>query len=57
MSGFTDKDREMLVRLDERTQTLQDSLKLHLSRHWKLELMVLGGFVSLVVAGCVAYWF
>jgi len=47
---------ELLIRLDERTQTMHTCLKEHLAKHWKIELLALASGLSFACAAALALW-
>lgn len=47
---MTDKDREMLIRVDERTARLVEWTKAHVELHNRLTLAFIGAVVSTVLA-------
>jgi hypothetical protein len=45
---------ELLIRLDERQQSIHDCLKDHLAKHWKIELLALASGLSFLGALALA---
>ena len=39
---------ELLIRLDERTETMQKTLMEHLKKHWQISVVGLGGFITFI---------